>query len=296
VTIKTPIKLHNTIDPVHVLGASGRIGQAVCRQLLASGVKVVPLVRNPERWRTLGIPAEPRAADLMDDYTLRLELADASRLLCCVSQHHLSTIIASTNPDVLLVLIGDARRYLQAPDIAGLTAMEGERMLIGSGRPGVILHPSMIYGLPSHDPAKHWASMLRMMPLLPLTNAGDTFIQPIALDDVVRCVLAALDRNWSTSTAVAIAGPEPMTVEDFLLEIAKFAGVKMPYTVPVPQGLMSFLSPFTAAIPSLRLAVQDDLYNLAEDRIVDISRMISELGVTPMSLSEGLAPLFRRLA
>lgn len=293
-TIRMPIPLHNTVDPVHVLGASGRIGQAVCRQLLASGVEVVPLVRDPDRWNALGIPAKPRLANLMDDYALRLALADASRLLCCVSPHHLSTIIASTNPDVLLVIIGDARRYLHEPDIAGLTAMEGERMLLGSGRPGVILHPSMIYGLPSGDPVRHWAGLLRVLPLLPLPNSGDTFIQPIALDDVVRCAFAALDRNWPVADVVAIAGPEPVTVEDFLIEIATSAEVRMPYTTPMPRGLIRFLSPFTAAIPSLRLAAQDDLYNLSEDRIVDISRMISELGVTPVSLQEGLAPLFRR--
>ena len=92
---------------------------------------------------------------------------------------------------------------------------------------------------------------------------------------------------------VAIAGPEPVTVEDFLMEIASCAGVRMPYTMPMPRGLIRFLSPFSAAIPSLRLAAQDDLYNLDEDRIVDISRMISELGVAPMSLREGIAPLFR---
>ena len=41
-------------DPVHVIGASGRSGLALCRRLLADGVPVVPVVRNPAKWVAAG--------------------------------------------------------------------------------------------------------------------------------------------------------------------------------------------------------------------------------------------------
>ena len=44
-----------TTGPVHVIGASGRSGQALCRSLLADGVPIVPVVRNVGRWKATQI-------------------------------------------------------------------------------------------------------------------------------------------------------------------------------------------------------------------------------------------------
>ena len=51
---------------IHVVGASGRSGAALCRALLARDVPVVPIVRSATRWTALGLPGVPRIADLAD--------------------------------------------------------------------------------------------------------------------------------------------------------------------------------------------------------------------------------------
>ncbi|HJS84730.1 MAG TPA: NADH-ubiquinone oxidoreductase, partial [Acetobacteraceae bacterium] len=52
-------------DQVHVIGASGRSGAALCRALRGMGRPVVPIIRDPARWAACGIIGlVPRRADL----------------------------------------------------------------------------------------------------------------------------------------------------------------------------------------------------------------------------------------
>ena len=282
----------NRTDPVHVLGAAGRIGQAVCRELAYQGVPYIPLVRDTLTWRKAGLPGTPRTVDALDSYAMREALKDSVRVLSCLSPHHTSTIVAATEPDVLLVLMGNARRYLAMPDSAGLAAMEGERILRGAGRPSVILHPTMIYGLPSRDPVQLWSSWMRLLPVLPLPEGGEAKIQPLAITDLVSCIVAALDRNWPTPTVLPISGGQVLSIADFLQLIAQVTQVRMPSLLNIPRFALPALSPFTAFVPGLRLIGQDDLRNFAEDRIVDTTAMTAELGVSPISFETGLKAMF----
>ena len=282
----------NRHDPVHVVGAAGRIGQAVCRELAYHGIPIIPLVRDDLTWRNTGLPGSARTVDALDSYAMRGALSDAVRVVSCIAPHHASTIIASTEPDALLVLLGDARRYLQIPDAAGLSAMEGERVMLGAGRPSVMLHPTMIYGLPWRDPVTNWAGWLRRLPILPLPDGGRAKLQPLSIVDTVRCIMAALDRNWDTPTILPIGGGQVLSLADFLKLIAWATRTPMPRLLGIPRAMLPVLSPFTALIPGLRLVGQDDLRNFAEDRTVSISAMQSELGVHPVTLEAGLRAMF----
>jgi nucleoside-diphosphate-sugar epimerase len=91
---------------------------------------------------------------------------------------------------------------------------------------------------------------------------------------------------------VAIGGPTPVQVGTFLRLIAEASGTQMPSLISVPRMLMPFTAPFATMIPGMRLAAQDDLRNLAEDRVVDIAAMRAKLGVEPRLLSQGLAAMF----
>jgi uncharacterized protein YbjT (DUF2867 family) len=281
----------NTRDPVHVVGAAGRIGQAVCRTLLALGTPVVPVVRDTRTWRETGLPGMARNADLLDAFSLRSALHDAVRVVSCASPHHTQAIVNATMPDTLLVLLGDARRYLHAPDRSGLMAMEGERVLLGSGRPGVMLHPTMIYGLGKRDPMQTLLRWMRRLPVLPLPEGGRVQVQPIALYDVMRAVLAALDRNWPQPMAFPIGGARSVPLAEFVAALAQAADVKMPPILALPRWLLPMLSPL-GMLPFLPQLSVDDLRNLAEDRSVETMSMLTRLGQRPLTLQEGLTALF----
>ncbi len=282
----------NSKDPVHVIGATGRSGQAVCRALMAASIPFVPLVRSLEKWAETGLPGKARVIDLTDHYTLISALHDALRLVSCAHARHTRALVDATMPDVLMVLLGSTRRATRWPDSHGLGVMEGERVLFGSGRPGVILHPTMIYGAEGEDNVQRLAALLRRLPLVPLPDGGRSLVQPIHQSDVTRCILAALDRNWAQSEAVVIAGPRALTYADFVRAIAKAAGLRAPRFLSVPARLLMALTPFTGFVPGIPSIGTDEIRRLTEDKAFSIGPMVNLLGVNPISLEEGLALTF----
>ena len=77
---------------IHVVGASGRSGLALCRRLLAANLPVVPVVRSAARWRSGEVSLAPRLADLTDAAALRAALADAARIVCCAHARHAAAV------------------------------------------------------------------------------------------------------------------------------------------------------------------------------------------------------------
>ncbi len=280
-------------SPVHVIGASGRSGFALCRALLASGIRVVPVVRDAEKWRRGGIGLEARVADLADAPALRRALADASRLACCAHARHTAAILAAAPGSCRFVLLGSTRRFTRWPDAHGNGVLAGETAFLASGRNGVILHSTMIYGAEGENNVQRLAALLRRLPLVPLPGGGTTLVQPIHQDDVTRSVLAALSIPWDGPHTIVIAGPTPVSYAAFVRAVAAAAGLPPPRLVPVPAALLGALSPLTL-LPGLPRVRAGEIRRLLEDRNFSVSDMIAKLGVHPISLAEGLALTFRR--
>jgi uncharacterized protein YbjT (DUF2867 family) len=280
-------------SPVHVVGASGRSGLALCRALAAAGVPVVAVVRDPEKWRAGGLVAEARVADLTDPEALRAALHDAARIASGAHARHTAAILAAAPPAARLVLLGSTRRFTRWPDAHGTGVMAGEAVLLGAGRGGVMLHPTMIYGAAGEDNVQRLAALLARLPLVPLPGGGRALVQPIHQDDVTRCVLAALEVPWTAPRALVIAGPAPLPYADFVRAVARAAGLKPPRVVAVPGWLLRAAAPLTA-LPVLPRIRGDEVRRLLEDKAFPIDDMVTTLGIRPVSLDEGLARTFRR--
>ena len=113
-------------DPVHVIGATGRSGRAVCLALLAEGETYIPVARDLERFRAGGLPGEPRLADLTDRFALDRALRDATRVVSCAHARHTADILASARNASQFVFIGSTRRYTKWPDAHGQGVAAGE--------------------------------------------------------------------------------------------------------------------------------------------------------------------------
>jgi uncharacterized protein YbjT (DUF2867 family) len=279
-------------EPVHVIGASGRSGQALCRALAARGTPVVALVRSLAKWQATGLPGEARAIDLTDEFSLRLALRDALRIVSCAHARHARALVETAPEDALLVLLGSTRRFTRWPDAHGLGVIEGERVFIGSGRPGVMLHPTMIYGATGENNVQRLAALLRRLPVVPLPDGGRALVQPIHQDDVVACILAALQRNWSGPQTLVVAGPSPLPYAQFVRAVARAAGLPPPRLLSVPAGLLMPLAGLTGFIPGLPSIGADEIRRLREDKAFDVMPMFTQLGVRGRPLAEGLAQTF----
>ncbi len=280
-------------DPVHVIGASGRTGRVLCQTLLADGIPLVPVVRDPAKWQAAELDGRARRADLRQPEALRAALADATRIVSCAHARHTASILAAAPASARLVLLGSTRKFTRWPDAHGNGVMAGEAALMASGRHGVMLHPTMIYGAQGENNVQRLAALLRRLPFLPLPGGGRFLVQPIHQSDVVRCIRAALEQAWPEPTSLVIAGPEPVRYADFVRAVGMAAGLRRVRILPFPAGPLILAARLTRHVKALPTVEPAEIRRLLEDKAFDIARMVAILGVAPISLREGLALTFR---
>ena len=276
-------------NPVHVIGASGRSGSALCRALVARGQAFVPVVRNAERWRATGLPGNPRLADLHDPAALTAALHDAHAIASTAHARHAGRIIAAAPKQARLVLLGSTRKFTRWPDAHGNGVIAGERALLESGRDGVILHPTMIYGAEGEHNVRRLALLLRRLPLIPLPDGGRALVQPINQSDVTRALLASLDRAWDGPHSLVIAGPKPLAYHAFVTEIARSFGIRQRRILAVPAFLLIPVAALVRIMPGVPDIGPAEIRRLMEDKAFEIEPMRAILGFTPISLQAGLA-------
>ena len=271
-----------------MIGASGRSGRALVTALKARDVPVVAIERNPSRWPG----SAARFADLRDLDALRSALADATRVVSCAHARHTAAILSAAPGDATFVLLGSTRKFTRWPDEHGNGVLEGERAWLGSGRGGVMLHPTMIYGAQGENNVQRLASLLRKLPVVPLPGGGATRIQPIHQSDVTHCILAALEICWDSPEVLVIAGPEPVTYAEFVRAVAWAAGLPGPRLVNAPAPLLMAAGVLTRIAPGFPTIRRAEIRRLLEDKVFDIGPMLARLGVRPIGLKEGLVLTF----
>jgi nucleoside-diphosphate-sugar epimerase len=262
--------------------------------MLGTGREIVPVVRDAARWAAGGLMVPPRIADLNDPDRLATALADASMVVSCAHARHAGAVIAAAPPTARLVFLGSTRKFTRWPDEHGNGVLAGEAAFLASGRNGVMLHPTMIYGAQGENNVQRLAALLRRLPVLPLPNGGTALVQPIHQDDVTRAILAAVDRGWDGPCSLAIAGPSPVPYADFIRAIAAAAGLPRPIVLRFPASLLIAAAGLTRFVPGLPTVGSAEIRRLLEDKAFDIAPMQAALGFSPMSLREGLARTFGR--
>jgi uncharacterized protein YbjT (DUF2867 family) len=279
-------------DPVHVIGASGRSGLALCRSLLADGIPVVPVVRNPAKWLATELTGGVRQADLRAPDALRAALDGAARVVSCAHARYSAAIVAAAPASAVLVLLGSTRKFTRWPDAHGNGVLAGESALLGSGRRGIMLHPTMIYGAQGESNVQRLAALVRRLPVMPLPGGGRFLVQPIHQDDVTRCIRAALAHRWDGPTSLVIAGPEPVRYADLVRAVAAAAGLRPPFILPFPAAPLILATRVTKHLAALGAVQPEEIRRLMEDKAFNIDSMRDLLGVEPVPLAKGLALTF----
>ncbi|WP_431302222.1 NAD(P)H-binding protein [Sediminicoccus sp. BL-A-41-H5] len=274
---------------IAVLGASGRSGATLCRAL---DQPFRAVVRDAAKWQALGIAAPHAVADLRDEGALSAALAGATTIISCAHARHIPAILAAAPPGARFVFMGSTRRHSRWPDDHGNGVRAGEAAFLASGRPGVLLHPTMIYGAEGEDNVQRLAALMRRLPVLPLPGGGGSLVQPIHQADVTRCLVAASSRANAAPEVTIIAGPEPLPYRAFCAEVARAAGIPPRAVLPIPASLLMALSPITRILPFLPRIGAEEIRRLTEDKAFDITAMRATLGVTPIPLAEGLKRTF----
>ena len=253
----------------------------------------MPVVRDPARWVATGVGGQARVADLADAEALRAALEGAGRVVSCAHARFVPAVLAAAPAGASFVFLGSTRKFTRWPDAHGNGVLAGEAAFLGSGRMGVMLHPTMIYGAQGEDNVQRLAALLRRLPVVPLPGGGRALVQPIFQGDVTRCLLAALRVEWGGAGALVIAGPQAMPYADFVRAVAEAAGLGVPRVVGVPVGVLRVGGWLVRWVPGLPRIGGDEIRRLMEDKGFDVGPMVRRLGVRPCGLSVGLQGVFR---
>jgi uncharacterized protein YbjT (DUF2867 family) len=291
-----------------VIGGTGFVGSHLVRRMRKEGIPLRALVRNPDKAQALadlGVEAFP--GDLSNKASLEKAVAGVERVI-----HLVGIIQEAPGATFKSVHVEGTRNLVEAARKAGVrhffyqsalgtrpgakseyhkTKWQAEELVRASGIPYTILRPSLIYG-PGDQFTLRLAEIIRQSPVLPVIGSGKSKVQPIAIDDVVSCIVKAVSSDAFLNEIYEIGGPEQLTYEEVTRAIAGALGISRP-AVHVP---MLFIRPMALVLETLLPkppVTTDQLIMLREDNVCSMRDIREVFGIEPENFQEGLKKFIR---
>jgi uncharacterized protein YbjT (DUF2867 family) len=290
---------------VLVAGASGFVGRRLCWALVSAGHDVAAMTRRPERYRGAGTAV---AGDVNEPAGLAAALAD--RAVAYYLVHSLD------RPDFAAKDAAGAEAFGAAAAAAGVERIvylgglgddtdqlsthlrsrrEVETLLGGAGVPVTTLRAGIIVG----DGGISWEltrQLVEHLPVMVTPKWVRTRTQPIAIDDVVRYLVAVLDLPQTAGRTFDIGGPEVMQYSTMLRRVAAIE--KRPLLLlPVPLLSPRLSSLWLALVTSIDTATGRALVDSMTNEVVVRNDAIRQLvPFEPMSYDEAVRRALRERA
>jgi uncharacterized protein YbjT (DUF2867 family) len=234
-------------------GATGLVGSALLRRLLAEGEQVRCLVRDPRGLGAQRVRVQIALGDLTDPPSFRNALRGVHTVV------HLAASIRDQPQGSIEELNGIATwRMVEAAERRGVERFVffsalgasthhrtrllrakalAEQAVRESGLHSIVFAPSIIYA-----PGDPWLSLLErlaLLPVMPVSGRGRALFQPIWAEDVADCLVASLRaQGGERHTRYALAGPETLSHTDMVRTILRSLNRARPL-VHVPTPLVS---------------------------------------------------------
>jgi NADH dehydrogenase len=282
-------------------GASGTVGTALLRRLIAQGMPVRCLVRDPKELGADRVRVQIALGDLADPPSFRNAMRGVDTVIHLAGspRDQADGSIEELNGIATWRMVGAAERagverfvYLSAMGAATFSRTRlhrakalAERAVLDSSLRATVLAPSLVYA-----PDDRWLTALgrfALLPAVPMPGRGRALFQPIWADDVADCVMAVL--HGAPGGRYELAGPETLSHEDIVHLALRSYGRSRPL-VRIPTPVVSRgLKLMEAALQSSSPAVWD------EAELLEVSMITSrgaadagELGVRPRAMGEVL--------
>ena len=308
---------------VTVFGGSGFVGRHVVRALVQRGYRVRVAVRRPDLagfLQPLGMVGQIHAVQANLRYPASVAAAvkgaDAVVNLVGIMQQ-------SGRQSFPAVQANGARAVAQACAAAGIarlvhvsalgadaesrsvyarTKAEGEAAMFASVPGAVVLRPSVMFG-PEDSFFNRFASMARMMPVLPLVGDGVTKFQPAFVGDVAEVVASAVDGAVAGGRVYELGGPEVLSMREIVEQICEITGRKR-LLAPLPFPVAKLAGRVLEVVDSLTLGLIPDELVITSDQVILLQndnlvsagakaegRDFAGLGIAPTSV-EAVVPSY----
>ena len=299
---------------VTVFGGSGFLGRHVVRALAKRGYRIRVGVRRPElagHLQPLGKVGQIHAVQANLRYPASVEAATRGAGIVV----NLVGILAGSGAQTFdAVHVKGAAAVAQAATAAGARLVHvsaigadaesasayarskaaGEAAVREAAPESIIIRPSVVFG-PEDDFTNRFASLARMMPVLPLIGGGETKMQPVYAGDVASAIAAAVDGTAKPGATYELGGPEVLTLRE-INQIILAVTDRERTLVPLPFGLAKLEALLLQFAPSPFTLTRDQVTLLQSDNVVsDAAKAagltLEGLGITPDSL-EAVAPQY----
>ncbi|HEY1593920.1 MAG TPA: NAD(P)H-binding protein [Thermoleophilaceae bacterium] len=220
-------------------GATGTVGSALLRRLVAERKQVRCLVRDPRRLGSERVRVQIALGDLSNPASFRHALRGVDTVV------HLAAAIRDQDDASIEEVNGVATlRLLRAAERAGVKRFLffsalgasphsdarffrakalAEDAVRRSPLDTVIFAPSIVY-----TPGDHWLRLLERMswlPAMPVSGSGEALYQPIWADDAAAVTMAVLDGRANVNgQAIELAGPETLSHDQIIKTVLRSLG------------------------------------------------------------------------
>jgi NADH dehydrogenase len=219
-------------------GATGTIGSALLRRLVAERKQVRCLVRDPRDLGPERVRVQIALGDLANPASFRHALRGVDTVVHLAAairdQEHAS--IEELNGVATLRLLraaerGGVKRFvffsalgatLNSPVRFFRAKALAENAVQASALDGVVFSPSIVYA-----PGDHWLRLLERMswlPAMPISGRGEARYQPIWADDAAAAVMSVLDGRRAGDGTIELAGPEILSYDQIVRTVLRSLG------------------------------------------------------------------------
>jgi uncharacterized protein YbjT (DUF2867 family) len=236
-------------------GATGLVGSALLRRLIAEGQPVRCLVRDPRRLGPQRVRVQIALGDLADPPSFRNAMRGVNTVV------HLAATTRDQPRGSIEELAAIATwRMVEAAQRAGVESFVffstlgasthhrarlfrakalAEQAVRESQMHSTVIAPSLVYA-----PGDRWLRLierLSLLPVLPVSGRGRAVCQPIWAEDVASCVVAVLAGDASekaTHERYELAGPRTMTYNEVIDTVLRSLDRERPL-LPLPTPIIS---------------------------------------------------------
>ena len=240
---------------IAITGGSGFVGGRLARTLLAEGHDVVVIARGRDPHGE-DLKSKLVAASVDDEPALRRAFAGCDAVAHCAGinlergrQTYRNVHVLGTQAVVNAARAAGVKKvvllsFLRARPACGSGYHESkwaaEEIVLGSGLDYSILKSGVIYGRGDHM-LDHLSHGLHTLPIFGLVGFREREIAPLAVDDAVRVLKAALTTEALSRKTVAMIGPERLSLGDAVRRVASVVGAR-PLYVRLPVWVHSLMA------------------------------------------------------
>ena len=282
-----------------VTGATGFLGQRVVKELLSRRHQVRCLIHSPGSERIFDHRAvEVHYGSITSPESLEQSFHDVQSVV------HLVGIIRPTRRATFDAIhrqgtanVVSAAREAGARELIYVSALgaridpsfpyfhskrQAELEVINSGVAYTILRPSVIFG-EGDEFLTTLAALLRLGPVTPVIGNGRNRMQPVAADDVARCIAASVGDSTLKNRIIDLGGPHRMSYNDLLDEVALALG-KRPRRLHIPTLLARPVIAVMERLLPKPPVTSDEVKMLGIRNVSEGEQMERAFGFTPTPL------------